>query len=206
MYYSSSKFLPYLFLFIFISIPRISNAQIQGSVLDKNNKPLSFANVLLLNQNDSTIVSGVMATEEGTYNLTDFKPGNYILGVKMLGYKPTFSSPFEISNSNVHIHNDAIFVEESSHQLEDVNIVAKKPLYELKIDRMVVNVENSVTSVGNTALEVLEKSPGVIVDRQNYGLSLSGKSGVIVMINGKQNRMPIAAAVQMLDAMSADNV
>ena len=46
----------------------------------------------------------------------EFKPGNYILGVKMLGYKPTFSSPFEISNSNVHIHNEAIFVEENSQQ------------------------------------------------------------------------------------------
>lgn len=206
MYYSSNKFVLYLFLFISVVIPRISNAQIQGSILDLNNKPLSFANVLLLYQKDSTIVSGVMATEEGTYNLTNFKPGNYILGVKMLGYKPTFSSPFEISNSNVHIHNEAIFVEENSQQLDDIDVVAKKPLYELKIDRMVVNVENSVTSAGNTALEVLEKSPGVIVDRQNYGLSLSGKSGVIVMINGKQNRMPISAAVQMLDAMSADNV
>ncbi len=129
-----------------------------------------------------------MATEEGTYNITNFKPGSYILGVKMLGYKPTFSETFEISNSNVHIHNDAIFVEESSQHLEEVNVIAKKPLYELKIDRMVVNVENSVTSAGNTALEVLEKSPGVIVDRQNYGLSLSGKSGVMVMINGKQKK------------------
>lgn len=208
MHSTSSKIKIYsiVFLFTISLIPKMSLSQIQGSVLDMNNQPLSFANVLLLNEKDSVVVSGIMATEEGTFNFTSFKPGKYILGVSMLGYKPSYSAAFEVKSSNVHIHNEPIFVEESSHQLEDVNVVAKKPLYELKIDRMVVNVENSVTSTGNTALEVLEKSPGVIVDRQNYGLSLSGKSGVMVMINGKQNRMPVSAAVQMLDAMSADNV
>jgi hypothetical protein len=85
-------------------------------------------------------------------------------------------------------------VEEETHQLQDVNVVAKKPLYELQIDRMVVNVENSISSAGNSALEILEKSPGVIVDRQNNAISMGGKDGVIVMINGKQNRMPMEAA------------
>ena len=186
--------------------PAIVFAQIQGSVHDLDNKPVSFANVLLLNQKDSTVVTGMMVTEEGTYSITNFKPGTYIMGVKMIGYKSSFSAPFTITSSNEHLHNEPIIVEEDAHQLQDVNIVAKKPIYELKIDRMVVNVENSITSSGNTALEVLEKSPGVIVDRQNGTISMAGKSGVMVIINGKQTRIPLEAAVQMLDGMSADNV
>lgn len=206
MFKHTPKCKSFILLTVILIVFKPSFSQIQGSVLDMKKQPLSFANVLLLNNKDSSIVSGVMAGEEGTYNLTNFKPGNYILGVKMLGYISNFSEPFEIINSNTHLHNAPIFLEESSFQMDDVDIIVKKPIYELKIDRMVVNVENSITSSGNTALEVLEKSPGVIVDRQNYGISLSGKSGVMVMINGKQNRMPIDAAVQMLDAMSADNV
>ena len=142
-------------LCILLFFPKIGLRQIQGAVKDSLNQPVSFANVLLLNGKDSSVVTGLMATEEGTYSLTDFKPGTYIIGVSMLGYKPAYSPPFEIKTSNDHHHNDPIFVETNSHQIEDVNIVAQKPLYEMKIDRMVLNVENSVTSSGSTALEVL---------------------------------------------------
>lgn len=195
-----------IFVIVLAFSPLAVFSQIQGEVRDSSNIPVSFANVLLLNEKDSAVVSGVMATEGGTYSFTSFKPGTYIIGVSMIGYKPAFSNPILIKTSNDHIHNEPLFVAHSNHQIEDVNVVAKKPIYELKIDRMVVNVENSITSTGNTALEVLEKSPGVLVDRQNDNISISGKSGVMVIINGKQNRMPIAAAMQMLDAMNADNV
>jgi len=181
-------------------------AQIQGSVKDSLNRAIPFANVLLMHANDSSVVHGVMATEEGTYSFSEFKPGTYLIGVSLIGYKPAWSSPFEIRTSNDHIHEDPIYVETLSQQLKDVDVVAKKPIYELKTDRMVVNVENSITSSGNSALEVLEKSPGVIVNRQNNSITLSGKSGVEVMIDGKQNRMPIEAVMQMLEGMNADNV
>jgi hypothetical protein len=193
-------------LLFFVLFPFFSFAQIQGSVRDTENKPVSFANVQLLHQRDSTAISGIMATEEGTFNFTTFQPGKYIIGVSMIGYKTGFSKPFTMNSSKDHFHADPIVVEEDTHELQEVNVVAKKPVYELQIDRMVVNVENSITSTGNTALEVLEKSPGIIVDRQNNSISMGGKSGVMVMINGKQNRMPIEAAVQMLSSMSSDNI
>ncbi len=195
-----------LLILIGLILPTVGFTQIQGAVRDENNQPVSFANVLLMNPKDSTVVTGLMASEEGTYNFTSFKPGTYIVGVSMLGYKPAYSPPFEIQAANVHFHNEPIIAESESHQLRDVNVVAKKPLYEMKIDRMVVNVENSITSSGSTALEVLEKSPGINVDRQNNAISMNGKGGVMVMINGKQNRMPMEAAVEMLKTMSSDNI
>lgn len=187
-------------------IPVIAFPQIQGSVKDVNNIPLANANVLLLLQKDSSMVSGVMASEQGTFSITNFNPGAYLLGVSMIGYKPAFSSPFVIKSSNDHIHINPIIVEDDARQLQEVDVVAKKQVYELEIDRMVINVDNSVTSSGNTALEVLEKAPGVIVDRQNSSISMSGKGGVMIIINGRQNRMPMAAAVEMLASMNADNV
>jgi hypothetical protein len=186
--------------------PLKSVSQIQGAVKDSLNQPIAFANVVLLNRNDSSVVSGVMATETGTFSITSFKQGPYIIGVRMLGYKSAFSQPFVVKDDREHYHIDPIILEVENHSLQDVNVVAKKSIYELQIDRMVVNVENSITSSGNTALQVLEKSPGVVVNRQNNTISMAGKSGVMVIINGKQNRMPLEAAVQMLDGMSADNV
>ena len=71
---------------------------------------------------------------------------------------------------------------------------------------MVINVENSITSAGSTALDVLERSPGVMVDRLNNALSINGKNGVVVMINGKINHLPVSAIVQLLAGMTSDNI
>lgn len=206
LFLKHSKFSQYFLFLIGFLIPATGFSQIQGSVRDENNQPVPFANILLLTQADSTLVTGDMATEEGTYNITSFNAGTYVIGVRMIGYKPAFSAPFEITDPKEHVHHEPMNLESESVQLGDVHVVAKKPLYEMKIDRMVVNVENSITSAGSTALEVLEKSPGINVDRQNNAISMSGKGGVQVMINGKQSRMPMEAAVEMLKSMSSDNI
>ena len=91
-------------------------------------------------------------------------------------------------------------------ELKDIKVTSKKPLFEQKSDRMVVNVRNSITSAGSTVLEVLERSPGVMVDHLNNSLSIAGKNGVTIMINGKITNMPMSAIVQMLAGMSASNI
>ncbi|HSK12595.1 MAG TPA: TonB-dependent receptor, partial [Phnomibacter sp.] len=87
-----------------------------------------------------------------------------------------------------------------------VTVVAKQPLFEQKIDRLVINVGASITSSGLTALEVLERSPGVLVNRQDNSVSIAGKSGVVVMINGRINYMTPEAAIQMLNGLSANSI
>lgn len=194
------------FLLLIMAFPGICLAQIQGTIHDRQNQPLSFANVLLINQKDSSVVTGMMASDVGTFSITNYTPGKYRIKTSLIGYKTTLSEPFEMKSSNQHIHVTPIIVEEETKLLGDVDVVAKKPIYELQIDRMVVNVENSITSTGTTALEILEKSPGVIVDRQNKTLSMSGKEGVLFMINGKESRMPMEAAIEMLGGMSSENI
>lgn len=195
-----------LYVLVAAIFPLVSFSQIQGTVHDTNNQPLSFANVLLLNQKDSSLVTGVSVSDVGTFSITNFNPGNYFVKASMIGYKTTFSPPFAIKSSTDHYHVPPLVVEEDTKILNDVDIVARKPIYEQQIDRMVVNVEKSITSAGNTALEILEKSPGVIVNRQNKSLTLGGKEGVVIMINGKENRMPVSAAIEMLSGMSSENV
>ena len=204
LYFSKQKL---LFLIICaITFPLTGFTQIQGTIHDKNNQPLSFANILLINQKDSSIVTGLMSTDVGTFSITNFNPGKYLIRTSMVGYKSTLSQPFEIKSSKDHIHIQPMVAEEDSKLLENIDIVAKKPIYEQQIDRLVVNVDKGITSVGGTALDVLEKSPGVIVNRQNKTVSLGGKEGIIVMINGKESQMPLAAAIEMLSSMSAENI
>ncbi len=181
-------------------------AQIQGKYHDTNNEPILFATILLINQSDSSMVTGIQGSDVGTFSITNFKPGKYLIKASAVGYKTVVSAPFEITSSNEHIHIDPLIAEEDVMHLDEISVVGKKPIYEQQIDRLVINVENSITSTGTTALDVLEKSPGVNVNRQSGTLSLGGKDGVLVMINGKESHMPVSAAIEMLNGMSSENV
>lgn len=182
-----------------------SQNKITGTVVDASGFPLEFANILLLDAKDSSFVRGEIAGPDGLYTFEDAENGEYLCQFSMVGYPNIYSSAFNISAKHQKIDLGITKMEESV-TLEGVEIVAKRAFLEQKIDRMVVNVSNSITNAGGNALEVLTRSPGVQVNRLTKTISLVGKEGVVVMINGKLSRMPSDAVVQMLEGMNADNI
>ena len=68
--------------------------------------------------------------------------------------------------------------------LKNVVVTAQKPIIEVKADKTIVNVEGTINSVGQDAMELLRKSPGITVDKDD-NLALSGKNGVQVYIDGR---------------------
>jgi|APTNR8051073442_1049403.scaffolds.fasta_scaffold01915_2 hypothetical protein len=194
-------------LFFLISLPALSaQSQISGTVSEENEAPVSFANVLLLRAADTSLVKGAITESDGAFRFENIATGAYLLEVSMIGYEKHRSGTIEMTATTPKIELGKITIRENTEQLTTVEVVAKKPLFEQKIDRLVVNVEGSITAAGSTALEVLERSPGIMVNRQNNSIALSGKDGVIVMVNGKINRMPIEAVVQMLEGMPSSNI
>lgn len=183
-----------------------AQTKISGIVLDSSDKPVGFANVILLNPSDSTMVKGTLSTEQGKYTFENIKLGKYLITATYLGNKQFYTAVFNISDKQDHLELVPIKLDESDVKLNEVVISAKKPLFEQKVDRMVINVKSSIISVGGSALDVLERSPGIRVNRQSSSLSMSGKDGVVVMINGKVNHMPLSAVVQMLAGMNANNI
>ena len=192
-------------LLLIVSITQFSYSQnnISGLIQDDSGAPISFANVLLLKANDSSFVKGAITTEYGQFLFEDILQDKYIVSVSIIGFKPGFRQLNNTENSDIIL--PPIILSEGV-ELDEVVVTSKKNIYVQKIDRMVINVASSILSTGSSALEILERSPGVIVDRQNNAISLVGKSGVFVMINGKQSYMPISSLVQMLEGMSANNI
>ena len=161
---------------------------------------------MLLNASDSLLVRGAVSEDNGAFRFDDIPTGNYLLGISLIGYDDLFSATFEIAEGEEERDLGGFQMQSGTLQLEEVEVVAKKPLFEQRIDRLVVNVAQSVTAAGSTALEVLERSPGIIVNRQSNSIAIAGKAGVVVMINNKINRLPVETLIQMLDGMPADNV
>lgn len=188
-----------------ISFEVNGQSKVHGVVIDITGKAVINANVLLLRGNDSLLVKGAITDAGGNYVFQEIKAGEYIISASFTGFQAAFSTVFNLREQESKALEN-LQLRALPRQLSTVTVQAKKPPFEQKIDRMVVNVQSSITSAGSTALDVLEKSPGIIVDRQNNVISMAGKDGVGIMINGKSNNMPASAVVQMLAGMNASNI
>jgi hypothetical protein len=202
---SSLKSFALIFLFWLLSFPALAQ-KISGSVQDTDGRPLPYANALLVFAKDSALVKGTLTNDNGQYELTQVRGGDYRLLVSMVGYLRVYSTPFTVLEANQVVTLPTIVALPDARQLKEVSIVTTRPFVEEQIDRTVVNVANSIIASGSTALEVLEKAPGVTVDRQNDGISLRGKDGVIVQIDGKQTYLAMSDVVALLRSMPSDNI
>ncbi|MEM6723745.1 MAG: outer membrane beta-barrel family protein [Bacteroidota bacterium] len=183
-----------------------AQSTISGLVQDAEGQAMAYANVLLLNASDSILLKGEITGENGNYTINRIPEGQYLVNVSMVGFEDIYSDPISLSGDGQPMDMPVLVLATASEALSEVQVVAKKPLFEQQIDRTIVNVQASITSAGGTALDVLEKSPGIIVNRQNGSISMAGKDGVVIMINEKENRMPVAALVEMLAGMSANSI
>ncbi len=159
-------------------------AKVSGSLLDEQGKPMDYATVSLLKAQDSSIVKGTLSNEAGAYAFDHVKVGNYVIKATVVGYKKTASAAFIVTDTTLSVIAPILKLLPATHTLSTVSITSSKPLIERKTDRTVMNVENSVLAAGNSAMDILERAPGVSVDKDD-NISLKGKQGVTVMINDK---------------------
>ncbi|GAB3273532.1 outer membrane beta-barrel family protein [Larkinella harenae] len=180
--------------------------KVRGVVIDQAQKPSEFVTILLVKASDSTLVKGTVTNDKGHYEIDNVAEGQYRVATSLVGYKKVYSEAFSLNAANAEVQIKTLTMEEESRSLNEVKVVAKKPFIEQEIDRTVVNVENSIVSSGNTALEVLEKAPGVTIDRQSESIQLKGKAGVIVMIDGKQTYLSGQEVANLLKNTPSDNI
>lgn len=178
---------------------------IQGRVVDENKEPLHFAGVYLLNAKDSSFLKAGMTDSSGLYQFSNIPSGKLIVSATVVGHQKNYSAPFERNKNSSKIELPAIVLKNSTSSLKDVGVTASKPFLEQKVDKLVVNVEGSVVSAGNNVLEILQKVPGVMVD-DDGNISLRGKSGITIMINGKLTYLSQDQLTQMLKSMDASQL
>lgn len=198
------KKLIYLLSFILLSTYGYAqNGIIKGQIIDEEGQSLEYANVLLLNALDSSLYKGGLSEEGGLFVFERVAKGSYLVSTSMVGFGDAISK--EVTSDGVEVIEVPTLQLTNGIEIDQVTVTAKKPFIELKADKMIVNVANSSVSAGNSALEVLEKSPGVILDN-NDNISLRGKQGVLVTINGKNQYMSGQEITRMLQNMPASNI
>jgi iron complex outermembrane recepter protein len=176
--------------------------KISGIVEDGANRSMQSISVSLLNAKDTSLVKMAITGKDGKYEFEKVAEGSYLVSVSSVGYEKTFSRPFEVTPASNIVNVNTLQMSEAAKGLGGVTVTAKKPFIETKIDKTIVNVDASPTSAGATALDILEKSPGVTVDNDG-NISLRGKAGVIVLMDGKQTYLSGSDLANLLRNMPA---
>lgn len=175
---------------------------ISGLVTGPDKKPIAAATVQLLKAGSHTLAKAAVTDNTGKFTFEKVAEGNYVISISAVGYEKKLTEQITISagNSNIELAATELVVQTKS--LTGISVVATKPFIEQKPDRTVVNVEASPSNAGATAMEVLEKSPGISVDNDG-NISLKGKQGVIIMMDGKPTYLSAADLANMLKNMPA---
>lgn len=179
-----------------------TSLELSGSVVGPTSNPVEGATVNLIRATDQVLVKAEFSDENGNFTFIGLEPGELQIIIEHPDFAIFRSPAFQFSE-NLKMKNIAL--EQRSSELDEVQIVVTKPFIEQHFDKTVINVDKSISNAGNNALEVLEKAPGLVID-QNDNISMRGRSGVIVMINGKPVPMSGSELANMLRGLSSDSV
>ncbi len=174
-----------LFFIIDLSAQTKPNSTISGKVLDKStNGPLEYATISLISKLSGKVVTGTIADAKGNFSISNIPYDTYEVTIEFIGYEKTTLDNITISSNKRSVILEPISLAPSMHNLESVTVTGDKPVVENKIDKIVYNVSNDITSQGGAAIDVLKKVPQVTVDIDG-NVELQGNSNIRFLINGK---------------------
>ena len=169
-------------------VAQAQRGSVKVNIVNDQQAALENATVEVVKTKDSSLVKAGMTDRSGLAELENIRFGDYLLKVTMTNYGIYYSSSFLLSGEQSTVRLPKIVLLPKTGQLAGVTVTAKKPFIQKLSDRIVVNVENNIVSAGSSAMDVLERSPGVNIDNNDV-ISLRGRSGVIIMIDGKPTAM-----------------
>lgn len=182
----------FLTLMLSFSAMATTWCQQQGQIsgrLSAEGKPLSATVVSLLTASDGQLIRTEITDESGNFQFGNLPYGGYLLFVEDPDLESYQSERVEITAAASSKDVGTILMRKlTSEMLNEVTVVRKKPLIENKIDKVVVNVDAMMAASGGDAMDVLAKSPGIMVDQEGR-ITFKGKSGVAVFIDGKPTYM-----------------
>lgn len=202
-------FIVCLFFLVQFASVRAQVTILKGRVIEQNSgDPVPFATVLVLydTASDSRLISGVVTEEDGSFSLEISDSCNY-LRIRFAGYKIktiTLDASTHDAKGKVIEMGDIPIVYDAT-SLQEVEVVATRNRYTMEDDKIVMNVDDNVSTTSANVFEMLRKVPGVVIDNDE-NLTLNGKGGVLFQFNGRDIRMPYESMKAILKSMPASSV
>ncbi len=173
---------------------------IRGVVKDKNNIPMVGANVTLFGS-ENRIVLQLPTDSVGQFSFFVGATSIFTLEITYTGYKSFLSSPFKSQNKDFGL----IELISANSSLKDVTVRRSNELVIIEQNAIIFNVAKSITAQGSNAFEALKKAPGVYIDNDRT-IMLNGKSGIVILIDGKQTFLSGKELIDLLKSMPTSNI
>ncbi len=179
---------------------------VSGKLLDEHeNEPLMFASVVLYSVADSSMVSGSISDENGFFEIREVPFGTYYIVINYVGYPRQTFNDIRITPRETHYHMGEIRIAPDATVLSEVTVEAARQLMEVGLDRRVFNVAQELTSVGGSALELMENIPSIAVDFDG-NVSLRGSTNVTVLIDGRPSTLTGLTVSEALEQIPAESI
>ena len=184
-----------IFWLLFSSIVFVLHAQtkqelnshtfITGIIIDSSSgRPLEYSTISLFLNLNKKPVNGTTSDSSGYFMIKNVENGNYKVVIEYMGYKPFTRNNILINQHILSLDMKTISLVKKVALLQAVTIEGDKNIIENKIDKMVFNVGNDLTSQGGFATDILKKIPQVSVDVDG-NVELAGSSSIRFLIDGK---------------------
>ncbi len=190
---------------MFSAYAQDGRGKVAASIFTNQQAPAENVTVELRKSKDSSIAKLGVTDKKGLVEFENIRFGSYFIKATLVNHTPQFSKTFSLSAEQPNVQVPSLTLQPGSTQMSGVTVTGRKPFIQKLSDRIVVNVENSIVSAGSTAMDVLERSPGVNVD-QNDNITLRGKSGVIIMVDGKPTPMTGADLANYLKGLPSSAI
>lgn len=181
-----------------------SPGSVKGTVTDSKKAAMPSVTVSLLQATDSSLVKTEITDAQGLFDIPVIKSGKYLLAYSLAGHEKTYSGSFDIADGQ-SVKIPDVQMQPLVTKLQGVVVTSKKPLIEVKADKTVFNVESSINATGSNAMELLQKSPGVLVDN-NDNISMKGKTGVRIYVDGKMMQLDSKDLAAYLRSITSSDI
>ncbi|GGK04339.1 TonB-dependent receptor [Parabacteroides faecis] len=178
---------------------------IKGTVMDGElGGPLEFVTVQVKAKGSDKILQGSVTGSDGNYSIGGLKKGEYVVTFSYIGYGEV-SKTISIGTNSQVLNLGELTLEEDANQLNEVEIVAKRPQMRFEIDRKVFDATQDIASEGGSVSDLLSNIPSVEVDNEG-SVSLRGNSSVTIWINGKASGLTSDNQADILEMMPAGDI
>ena len=192
----------FIVLFCLLTMSLSFGQGISGKLQSATQDPIPYAAILLNSPLDSSLVKATTSNELGNFTLQGLLPSEYLLKVTVLGYAD-YNKKINYVGDDLDL--GAITLTEIAQNLNEVTVVAEKPMVQVLADKTVFNVQNTINATGTSAFELLRKAPGVTVDNGG-GFIVEGKSGVQIFIDGKPSILQGGDLTNFLESLQATDI
>ena len=200
-----SAFVTIFFILSSIFAAAQNTGTVSGRITDSTQRPLEGATIFLVSGAKGTPLKTALSDDKGGFVLEHIKPGNYKLIISMTGYNKDSSVTVALKEQKKDVNVGTVKLVSLPQNLQGVTVTAQRPPVERKIDRTVVNADQLLSAAGSTAMDVLERSPGVSVDN-NGVISLKGKNSVTIFVDDKPTYLSGSDLENYLRSLPASSV